>query len=150
MDNAKMPSRNNSNFNTRKQGSRKASFVSLWLSFQWKNIRIKNWVYTFNWAISQVPTLGLKQIKYLATWLISFPPSLHLLGMWDQNLEKAQGFLRIYMRWWQPGGGCELWDITGSGSNLPSCSPENKAKMERLPLEWLVWGPCCVGGSLGT
>lgn len=89
-------------------------------------------------------TLGIKQITYLATWLISFPSSLHLIGMWDQNLERAQGFLRIYMRWWQPGGGCELWDIPGSGSNLPSCSPENKVKMEQLPLEWLVWGPCCV------
>ena len=139
-----MPSKNNSSFNTRKQGSRKTSFMSLWLSFQWKNILIKNWVYIFNWAISHVPTLGIKQITYLATWLISFPSSLHLIGMWDQNLERAQGFLRIYMRWWQPGGGCELWDIPGSGSNLPSCSPENKVKMEQLPLEWLVWGPCCV------
>ena len=87
-----MPSRNNSNFNTRKQGSRKASFVSLWLSFQWKNIRIKNWVYTFNWAISHVPTLGIKQIKYLAMWLISFPHHCICLGCGIRIWKGLRGF----------------------------------------------------------
>lgn len=55
-----------------------------------------------------------------------------------------QGFCGFTWGGDSQGEGCELWDIRDLGLTCPSCSPENKVKMEQLRLRWLVWGPCCV------
>lgn len=121
----------------------------------------ENQIYTFNWVISQGHTIGMVQIKYLGTWLTSFPPwsvrdlvlgcvslcrdrivgTMCRSGIQNQGLGRAQGFvllLELMITWGR------VWDL-GCLTSLISCYPESEAGIEGPPLEWLceilaAWG----------